>query len=519
MTPYADLLARTAHEGLVCCVCGSPTENVHTPADGTQRAYPCGPACTAELRRAIRASIHARCCGRTEPAFCKPRIPKAPSLGRFVRAYGDTATDGNDPPAQTNQRLVDRIAGLEQEVDRLRRRTRPHTPQRSSATRNEPPPPDAGPVPVTRSSPRVKAMNDPEIKSVGSVHKLYFGEYNLTIDVDRIHEGSRNETSGEMTIKSLEKYTDGFDGFIFQGRQNLLSARSRTETARRLKEMYPAAVVPWDGVLERACKVVLQAHRSGEPTMWVDDMPAPEMLRYRVKPFLHEQDATLIFGDGDTGKSWFAMLLAYLTTTGRSAYGLDVEPGRVLYLDYETNKESFWERMNAISSGLNEALPHIAYRRMSQYLSMDVIHLSRVVRDEGIDVVIVDSATPAVGEAESSTAVAHYFHSLRAMDVTSLTIAHLNKTTRENAAATAAFGSIFWRNLPRANWRADADHVVGASSLIATFRNTKSNGSRRHPDVTLRLDFEGDDPAHTVKFRKADAADVPDWSERRSLSE
>ena len=79
-------------------------------------------------------------------------------------------------------------------------------------------------------------MNDPEIKSVGSVHKLYFGEYNLTIDVDRIHEGSRNETSGEMTIKSLEKYADGF---IFQGRQNLLSARSRTETARRLSPNPP----------------------------------------------------------------------------------------------------------------------------------------------------------------------------------------------------------------------------------------------------------------------------------------
>ena len=37
--------------------------------------------------------------------------------------------------------------------------------------------------------------------------------------------------------------------------------------------------------------------------------------------------------------------------------------------------------------------------------------------------------------------------------------------------------------------------------------------------MTLRLDFEGDDPARTVKFRNADIADVPDWSERRSLGE
>ena len=141
----ADMLARPASEGLVCRVCGGPTENVSAAADGVQRAYPCGPACRTVLRRTIRASIHARCCGRTEPPFCQQSTPNVPSLGRFRRAFGDAATDGNDPPAQANQRLADRIAGLEEAVDQLRRQTRPRTPQRSSATRNEPPSPDARP--------------------------------------------------------------------------------------------------------------------------------------------------------------------------------------------------------------------------------------------------------------------------------------------------------------------------------------------------------------------------------------
>ena len=149
----AEMLARPASEGLVCRVCGGPTENVHGDVLGVPTAYPCGPSCTAELRRAIRVSIHARCCGRTQEPFCKTRTTKAPSLGRFRRAFGDTATDVDHPPAQANQRLVDRIVGLEEAVDQLRRQTRPRTPQRSSATRNEPPSPDARPVAVNPFQP------------------------------------------------------------------------------------------------------------------------------------------------------------------------------------------------------------------------------------------------------------------------------------------------------------------------------------------------------------------------------
>ena len=153
----ADMLARPASEGLVCRVCGGPTENVSEDVLGVPTAYPCGPACTAELRRTIRASIHARCCGRTEPPFCQQRTPNVPSLGRFRRAFGDLATDNSEQGGTSNvapnQHLLDRIAVLEDEVDQLRRQTRPRTPQRSSATRNEPPPPDARPVAVNPFQP------------------------------------------------------------------------------------------------------------------------------------------------------------------------------------------------------------------------------------------------------------------------------------------------------------------------------------------------------------------------------
>ena len=153
----AEMLARPASEGLVCRVCGGPTENVHGGVLGVPIAYPCGPSCTAELRRIVRSSIHARCCGRTEPPFCQSQTQKVPSLRRFRRAFGDLATDNSEQGGTSNvapnQHLLDRIAVLEDEVEQLRRPSRPAQPQPPrSATRNEPPPDYIVPEPT--QSPR-----------------------------------------------------------------------------------------------------------------------------------------------------------------------------------------------------------------------------------------------------------------------------------------------------------------------------------------------------------------------------
>ena len=91
---------------------------------------------------------------------------------------------------------------------------------------------------------------------------------------------------------------------------------------------------------------------------------------------------------------------------------------------------------------------------MVQIFAADFEHVNRLVRDEQIKLVIVDSAAMATGEPESADATAQYFRALAGLDTTSLTIAHIAKADNQRAP----FGSIFWRNSPRSIYRAHSGH-------------------------------------------------------------
>ena len=251
-------------------------------------------------------------------------------------------------------------------------------------------------------------------------------------------------------------------------------------------------------------------HRRGEPVIELATHSVSERVGYRLMPLLQEKQATLLFGHGDTGKSWLGILAGVLVASGMPHAGLDPEPGNVLYLDYETDDDTIFERANMVSVGLNMALPSgFYYRYMSQLLAADVEALQKHVLEKEISLVVVDSAAPAVGEPESAQMTADYFRALRSLKVTSLTIAHRAKMGKENEP----FGSIFWRNLPRANFLANGVHDPGVSSFIVGLKHTKSNNGQRLKDIGLELSFSG----NAVYFNRADLRTIPEMAESVSL--
>ena len=77
------------------------------------------------------------------------------------------------------------------------------------------------------------------------------------------------------------------------------------------------------------------------------------------------------------------------------------EPGNVLFLDYETDVDTFWERVNMITGGLGVTIPDgLYYRHMVEPLVGDIDGVKAATRDHGIELLIVDSAAPAVLEPE-----------------------------------------------------------------------------------------------------------------------
>ena len=115
--------------------------------------------------------------------------------------------------------------------------------------------------------------------------------------------------------------------------------------------------IGWDEILEYVCVMVLDKHREGTPTIKLANHSMPEGLVFRLRPFLQERQPTLLFGEGDTGKSWLAIFMSVLVSQGLSCMGMEAEPGNVLYLDYETDSDTLWERVNMISAGLGIPIP------------------------------------------------------------------------------------------------------------------------------------------------------------------
>ena len=327
------------------------------------------------------------------------------------------------------------------------------------------------------------------------------------MQIDHLIESSKHEVSGEILI---ENRLPGTNPHVHQARLNLTSTAARKTLSGYLNTRNDS--LPWLDLLEQACVLVLRKFREGVPAIRLADMPQPEGLEFRLFPFIQERQATLIVGDGDTGKSYLAILMSVLVASNTTYLDMEPEPGNVLYLDYETDEATLWHRVNMVSAGLEIPIPDgVFYRQMSQTVAADFDQINKIVIDHDISLTIVDSAAPASAEPEKSEFAIAYFNALRALKVSTLTIAHVSKEERENRP----FGSIFWRNMPRALFRVNAVHDPGASSFTMGIKHTKSNNGRRIKDRAFQIDFTDDD----VTFSATSVMDVPELAKGISLNQ
>jgi len=234
------------------------------------------------------------------------------------------------------------------------------------------------------------------------------------------------------------------------------------------------------------------------------DYTAPESLGFRISPILQDKSATLFFGDGDSLKSFLCAYLAVITTLGLPQNGLTPEPGRVLYCDYEEDEDTFWHRLNLITAGLGVAIPDgLHWRKMVEPLTAEFTALNQYVMQKEIDLVIVDSAAPATLEPESAEMVIPFFRALRALNCTTLTIAHMTKAAR--GQGDYPFGSTMWRNLPRSNFSVKADR--NDDDVAISLKHTKANNSRRLKPLGFKFSFQ-DDQLVVTTAQPIDYADL-----------
>ena len=335
--------------------------------------------------------------------------------------------------------------------------------------------------------------------SRGGVHTCKWEDSSLNVTVSKLREQSNGDLRADFEVKG--RPPGAAPMFTYFSRFNLKSGQTKASTARDIGNVAPVGwIADWRYIVERSCNEVRESFNKGEDGIDLIDSTASEDTEYRLFPYFQERQPSILYGPGDSGKSFFGVLAGYLITTGRSDLGMSPEQGNVLYLDYETDEATTRRRLSMIAAGYGQPIPpYFHYMHMRRPLEDDFDRVSAYLMKHSINFVVIDSAARAVLEPESSAPVNQYFNALSGLECTTLTIAHVSKTGKESEP----FGSIFWHNGARATYRAMA--TQSDSILTMALRNYKNNNGRRLEDRALDFTFSQD----TVAVGAGDLDAIP----------
>lgn len=302
---------------------------------------------------------------------------------------------------------------------------------------------------------------------------------------------------------------------LHQGRLNLHAVRSRRELARALEERVPIAEPVWEQVVEELCAEVIRREQEPSPVVQLERVPlkGPDWLLPGVVLARH---FNLWYAPGGSGKSYLLLYLALLVENGVAWRGQEVTARRVLYCDWEVDREAAEERLSELAGPLEARLGRPLrlplYRRCYAPLRDELPEVAAVVVEHDVGLLLVDSVAPACGGDLMDAAVANdFYRAARRIcaptRATPLAAHHVNKTDRrEQGAARLPYGSVYFENLARITWEVRPHQESSASPLEVSFFCRKANVRKPEP-FGLSLTWL-DDGVHVGQVKaKDDTAD------------
>ncbi len=346
----------------------------------------------------------------------------------------------------------------------------------------------------------------PTLTVVGDVYQFCWPVTGVEMTIDRLSEAKEGLQS-EVTVAQTLGDTPGL---LHYARLNLLSTTTRASLVKALGAR--AEGIDWAAALEQACLLTVSRYRLGEPVIDLRTVDLNGGTHWRIRPFVEEAAATILFADGGTGKSLFGLALGVTQATGEPVLGeLSGDKGPVLYLDWEADEDTHAERLAAICAGaqLTEP-PAIYYRRMTASLKESVPYVRRDIAQLGIKLVIVDSLGAAKGgEPEGADSSIALFGAARSFGTPWIGIDHITKAASSPTSGKGRpYGSTYTHNLARLTWSLEQADEQNADGFAVALTNHKRNNGRLLPrqgyQVTLDVE-DATDRLRCVHFKPIDA--------------
>jgi len=334
---------------------------------------------------------------------------------------------------------------------------------------------------------------------------------NIQILISGLHE-SRKELWGLMTVVWKRDADTRRRVLLNRKRINFRSTSNAESHDRYLRKRLDR---DWRSRLEYVAEICENQNISGAPAEWLNERPLPGPIQFHVSPLLELNEHTIVYGDGDSGKSTFALAIALSVANNATLLpGLSAETsGRVLYLDWETSAEVHARRMHGLMNGIGADVPaqHLRYKRMHAPFADAIEEIRSEVTEHKINLVICDSASMASGGLISDeVGVAGFFLAARSLDTTILSIAHVAKTNDSRKP----IGSSYWFNQARACWEVTHDQDENEPRYVLAINHRKGNNQQRQRAMAFRVEFDGD---HSIQYHVTNPAANPTLNRTLSL--
>jgi hypothetical protein len=335
------------------------------------------------------------------------------------------------------------------------------------------------------------------VNQVGKTFDVSFPETGAHIGFSRITEQHNADYRGWVFLYNG-------DVLLHSSVINLCTASARQSL---LKSLGSSDTLPWTTMLDTACLEVTRRLMRGLPAEEIrseDNVPPEQHL---VDPILPLTEPTLLFGRGGSCKSYLALLLAISVQLPWADNPLGWRPGlkpvNVLYCDWETSRDVIHRRLKRLVRGLGLPEVHVMYRQSRGTLVSELEAIERLVMENKIGFIVLDSAGRACGgDLNAPAPVNEFFNAIKQLGVTALIVHHTSKD--EFSKQKTPFGSTYFENNARSQWYIEREREGNETDFVISLSHTKVNDSPKHRPIGLRVRFDNTPGQESTAFELCD---------------